>query len=304
MTDTRLGLNTRFQKLVAKDVKASRQVRSPSPERRGINAGQPVFLALLAIAATAQGAIATTEHLYLAQGLIGKCAVVGENTFIYKRRDPDSPKVEGLSSEERVRLAGNGEDGWIAIDQPNAGFVRIADLNGFQECDGEPVSTPPIPPIQVPDLCRAAKQDIYIYRQRSTASLRIRQLPLNSQVTLAGTASDGWIAISSPERGFVQTESLKRCDRVSPAVAPRTTASELCRRVTYDGDEGLNIREQPSTDSVVVGRGFLGDLVTLKTLNPILDSNGREWVEITFPVAGWISNGFPSQGDINLQRCP
>jgi hypothetical protein len=148
--------------------------------------------------------------------------------------------------------------------------------------------------------CRAAARSIFVYRERSSSN-PIRALEANEQVTLAeANGRDGWIAINSPVRGFVETRDLRRCSRVEEP----TRQLNLCRQVTYDGIEGLAIRERPDSNSPRVGGVFYGERVTLS--NPPQfrqDSEGREWAKLTAPFVGWISNGFPAVGDLNLEAC-
>jgi hypothetical protein len=171
--------------------------------------------------------------------------------------------------------------------------------------------------------CRIAAQSMFVYRERSISN-PIRALELNEQVTLAEeNGRDGWIAVSSPIRGFVEARALKSCnqqprDSREPIsqqpresreprqvqVPPRSSPSNLCRRVTYEGTEGLAIRERPEINATRVSGVFLGERVTLT--NPPqfrVDTEGREWVRLTAPSAGWMSNGFPSSGDLNLEAC-
>lgn len=150
--------------------------------------------------------------------------------------------------------------------------------------------------------CRAAARSTFIYQDRSTA-YRIRSLQPDEKVTLAeerGRA--GWIAISSPISGFVETKDLKLCSGAS--ARPASPSSNLCRQVTYKGVEGVAIRERPDINSHQLDAVFSGERVTL--VNPpqfILDDQGREWVRLSAPGAGWMSNGFPATGDINLEAC-
>lgn len=150
--------------------------------------------------------------------------------------------------------------------------------------------------------CRAAAQSIFIYAERSTAN-PIRALQADEQVTLAeASGRDGWIAIRSPISGFVQAKDLKPCGEgtvTTPPIPPNR-----CRRVIYEEEEGLTIRETPNTNSARVGGVFFGDRVTLSDPPQFrLDDAGREWVRITAPTPGWLSNGFPQLGDINLKAC-
>jgi len=154
--------------------------------------------------------------------------------------------------------------------------------------------------------CRAASRSIFIYRERSTAS-PTRALEPNEQVVLAEEdGRGGWIAISSPIRGFVEARDLKRCsgEPEQTVTRPRPPRSNLCRQVTYQGLEGVVVRETPDIYSRPISTVFFEERVTLS--NPPqsrVDGEGREWVRLTSPVVGWMSNGFPATGDLNLSAC-
>ena len=166
--------------------------------------------------------------------------------------------------------------------------------------------------------CRAASRSIFVYRERSSAS-PTRALEPNEQVVLAEEdGRGGWIAISSPIRGFVEARDLKRCSEEPEEVVirprpprseevvtrPRSPRSNLCRQVTYQGIEGVVVRERPDIYSRPLSTVFFEERVTLN--NPPqsrVDSEGREWVRLTSPVVGWMSNGFPATGDLNLSAC-
>ena len=148
--------------------------------------------------------------------------------------------------------------------------------------------------------CRAAARSTFIYQERSTTN-RIRALQSNEQVILAEAGGrDGWIAVSSPISGFVQTQDLKRCGEIS-TLPPRRN---LCRQVIYEGVEGVAVRDKPEISSSQISTVFFGDRVTLS--NPpefITDGMGREWTKLAAPSVGWMSNGIPARGDINLVAC-
>lgn len=155
--------------------------------------------------------------------------------------------------------------------------------------------------------CRAVARSTFVYQERSTTN-RIRALQTSDRVVLAEDSSrDGWIAISSPISGFVQARDLKLCSDAPPASPsrPSLSSANLCRQVTYRGKEGVAVRGRPNSSSSQVGTLFFGARVTLG--NPpqfLVDDTGREWVRITAPIVGWMSNGFPAAGDINLEACP
>jgi hypothetical protein len=74
--------------------------------------------------------------------------------------------------------------------------------------------------------------------------------------------------------------------------------------VIYEGVEGVAVREKPEVSSNQVSTVFFGDRVTLS--NPpefITDGMGREWTKLATPSVGWMSNGIPARGDINLVAC-
>jgi hypothetical protein len=77
--------------------------------------------------------------------------------------------------------------------------------------------------------------------------------------------------------------------------------SDLCRRVFEQ--RGLVVHERPTPNSPRVGGVAYRSEVQLKAdFEGIRGPGGRTWVEITEPVAGFISNGYPG-GRSNLTLC-
>ena len=158
--------------------------------------------------------------------------------------------------------------------------------------------------------CRQVIQSTFIYPQRSSVDA-VRALQVDERVTLAEeNGKGGWIAINSPISGFVQTDNLKRCGGVSsnplnpPPRNVSTRVSNRCRRVSYTGAEGLTIRERPDQNSRRIAGVFYDQEVTLSYPTEFkVDNEGREWARLALPTAGWVSNGYPSGGDLNLKAC-
>ncbi|MDJ1183106.1 SH3 domain-containing protein [Roseofilum casamattae] len=172
--------------------------------------------------------------------------------------------------------------------------------------------------------CRAAKRDIFIYRERNTSESH-RSLQRDEPVTLADEGSNGWIAISSPTTGFVEVADLKSCAEASnsgaetpaepeqpeipetpepekPAPSPPATEPEqnrLCRQVIIQ--EGLIVREEPSLEANSVGSIAYPQEVTVKAENGERTIDERVWVAITAPIRGWVSSGVG--GVVNLGGC-
>ncbi|EKD06360.1 hypothetical protein SPLC1_S543050 [Arthrospira platensis C1] len=79
------------------------------------------------------------------------------------------------------------------------------------------------------------------------------------------------------------------------------TTSDRCRKISEP--RGLVVRARPTPNSPVVGQVSYAQQVTLATnAQGITGPGGRSWVEITNPVRGFISNGFPNSSG-NLVDC-
>jgi hypothetical protein len=147
---------------------------------------------------------------------------------------------------------------------------------------------------------RCAKQSTVIFSQRSAASPALRLVTENQQVTLdENTAENGFIAVSNPVRGFIQTVTLTLC----PNSGTTPGSSSTCRRVTVP--QGLIVRQGASPSSTFVGN-VAGNSQVFLTTNPATAStgpDGRIWVKIAQPLAGWVSNGFQNVPGSNLVNC-
>jgi hypothetical protein len=85
-----------------------------------------------------------------------------------------------------------------------------------------------------------------------------------------------------------------------PAIA-QTEAPDLCRRVTER--RGLAVHRTPDPTQTQIGGVDPNATVTLAPdAEPVIGSDGRIWIKITAPVAGYISNGPPNSGG-NLAYC-
>ncbi|MCP2728975.1 hypothetical protein [Limnofasciculus baicalensis] len=192
-------------------------------------------------------------------------------------------------------VGSNTTDDTMSSSQP-ASFESQGDLQLAQSLMGE---------------CRAAKERIFVYSQRSSSSQTLGTVNPDGEVTLADSGSGGWIAVSAPLTGYVQANSLKPCKNMnSPKPNPpasntpkpnppaSTSSGGDCRQVKFP--EGLVIRQNPNSGTVV-GRLMMGN--TVRLANPRRsekDSQGRTWVQIATPKAGWISSGFP-EGNLGME---
>jgi hypothetical protein len=162
-------------------------------------------------------------------------------------------------------------------------------------------STSPVPapaPSSLVGQCRAVNKKVSVYKQAAITAPVVSTLNAQTKVTLADNGSGGFIGISSPVSGYLQTANLKPCTGTTP---PPTGST--CRRVVQP--LGLAIRRDASSDSASVGGVGNQERVELTTVPATVKKGpeGRNWVQISKPVAGWVSNGFPG-GSSNLVLCP
>ncbi|OCR02808.1 hypothetical protein BCD67_18275 [Oscillatoriales cyanobacterium USR001] len=170
----------------------------------------------------------------------------------------------------------------------------------------------------MPNLCRkiTAKQGVVIREKPSLASRQIGILVFNSQVNLVEATnalqdSEGrlWVEIASPvtgyiSNGFANSESNLGMCTASPMPQPikppdnngnnrDNNNPNLCRQVEPRvAPRGLAVRAEPSAGSTYRGGVPARSKVTLvPNYKLILDKSGqnRNWVEITSPVAGFVS---------------
>lgn len=121
------------------------------------------------------------------------------------------------------------------------------------------------------------------------------------QITLSNGAT-GWIANGAPGSGGNLIMCSPIVDNPTPTpTTPPTSTAGICRLVRSPIGGGLAIRSTPSGASI--GGVANGQTVTL--VNPIVTrlDGGRQWLQITAPSAGWVSNGQPGSSG-NLGNCP
>lgn len=165
-------------------------------------------------------------------------------------------------------------------------------------------------------LCRRVnvKQGLAVRAAANPNSAVVGGVELNRQVTLVQgfkniSGPDGrvWVEISGPVRGFVSAgypnslNNLVNCDGTSasnptpaqPAAQPTATAANLCRQVDRRAaPQGLLIRADATPTSALRGSVPTAGKVTLVSgYKLVRDKSGatRNWVEISAPVAGFVS---------------
>lgn len=157
---------------------------------------------------------------------------------------------------------------------------------------------------QLSGQCRQTNQSTPVYETRGGTNPKpVETLAANTRVTLSDNGINGLIGISSPMNGFVPASNLKGCSgSTGTGTTPPTATGSRCRQVAFP-KEGLVIRRSPTMNSARAGGVGFGERVQL-TADPATvnrGADGRNWVEVSQPVAGWVSNGYP--GRANLTTC-
>ncbi|MGI0489077.1 hypothetical protein ACN4EK_27010 [Pantanalinema rosaneae CENA516] len=177
-------------------------------------------------------------------------------------------------------------------------------VTGISPSVAVPPTAQPMQLAQLIGQCRQTNQATPVYETRGgTAPKPVDTLPANTRVTLSDNGANGLIGISSPMNGFVPASNLKGCGGSSgTGTTPPVATGSRCRQVAFP-PEGLVIRRSPTMNSARAGGVGFGERVQL-TADPATvnrGADGRNWVEISQPVAGWVSNGYP--GRANLTTC-
>jgi hypothetical protein len=170
---------------------------------------------------------------------------------------------------------------------------------------------PAAPADKAPTLvgqCRAANKRTPIYSTRNPASEVVALLEAGNAVRLSENGGEnGLIGVSNPKAGFVHSPNLKDCPgKPKPPMAeppkPDKPIAGICRKVVQP--QGLIVRNEAGNVAPIVGSLALNEKVTLaEPIETVERDDGRVWIKVVKPVAGWTSNGFVKQQFRNLGAC-
>lgn len=254
----------------------------------------------------------TTNNVVVIAAITGQCRRANRSLGIFSGAGGTGTQVGVVQTGELVRLADEGNQGWIGINFPQAGFVQASGL-AVTPCPPN-VGQPPV----TSELCRRVArppEGLVVRATPNTTSAVVGGVEQGQNITLttnpATTNKDSagrtWIQISDPARGWVSNglpgSGIGHIVYCSDNQAPPPPPPNRCRRV-INPPEGLAIRSQPSRTSGIVGGVGLNERMTITTVPATVsrDTEGRTWVQIEDPRAGWVSNGVGGQSNIGI--CP
>ncbi|XZN89858.1 MAG: SH3 domain-containing protein [Microcoleus sp.] len=128
--------------------------------------------------------------------------VAGNGLNVRQEPTTDSKAIGIIGSGRNVTIQSLGENGWVPITAPLKGYV----YGGFLgECKA--ANSPP------PTDCRlvAALRGINVYQTPSTDGETTGFVANGRRVTIESLGTDGWVPITVPLRGYVQSENLAYC---------------------------------------------------------------------------------------------
>lgn len=129
------------------------------------------------------------------------------------------------------------------------------------------------------DNCRRveAQGGLVVRQQPSPQGAVVGVVPNGRNVTIQNRGANGWVPITAPLSGYVSAVFLKSCQQ-----NPLPPAN--CRQVSVR--TGLNVRREPSVNSVIVGNLVNNQRVT------IANSGANGWVPITAPIRGYVDASY------------
>jgi hypothetical protein len=158
--------------------------------------------------------------------------------------------------------------------------------------------------------CRAANKRTPIYSARNPVSEVVMLLENGNAVILSENGGEnGLIGVSKPKVGFVHSPNLKDCPgkpkpptAEQPKPMPDKPIAGVCRKVVQP--QGLIVRNEAGNAAPIVGSLALNEKITLaEPIETVERDDGRIWIKVAKPVAGWTSNGFVKQQFRNLGAC-
>lgn len=129
----------------------------------------------------------------------------------------------------------------------------------------------------VSENCRqvSASSGVYVRREPTVYSTALGIIGGGRYVTVAPGGTTDWVPISAPLKGYVFRNFLTSCQSAPPPPSN-------CRQVS-SASGGLNVRQNPSINSAIVGKVVNRRYVTIQ------NSGANGWVPISVPLQGYVS---------------
>ncbi len=190
------------------------------------------------------------------------------------------------------------------------GLLIVPVLGLVPKAMAQDAVAPAAPAATLVGQCRAANKRTPIYSARNPTSAVVMLLETDNTVTLSENGGEnGLIGVSKPKGGFVHTPNLKDCPgKPKPPTAgqPKPTPDQpiagVCRKVVQS--QGLVVRNAAGNTAPIVGSLAVNQKITLaEPIETVERDDGRIWIKVAKPVAGWTSNGFVKQEFRNLGAC-
>ena len=141
---------------------------------------------------------------YLLAQASDTCRLVTARNGLNVRQEPtvNSQAIGIINNGRTVTIQNRGTNGWVPITAPVQGYV----YGGFlATCE-----TATVPP---PSTCRrvVANQGLPVREQPTPDGTTVGVVARGRRVTIESLGANGWVPITVPLRGYVQSENLAYC---------------------------------------------------------------------------------------------
>lgn len=141
-------------------------------------------------------------NFQVVQNLVGQCRVAKQRIFVYTQRSETSQTLRTLAPDEQVTLADNGVRGWIAISEPEVGYVRAEDLTKCpQAAKPKPTTTTSTTTTTNTTATKLGLCRIVTYK--GTEGLAIRERPDKNSPRVGGVYPGNTVTLKQDPPQFV-----------------------------------------------------------------------------------------------------
>ena len=141
----------------------------------------------------------------------GSCRQVMARNGLYVMRKPtiNSSVVTLLDYGQHVTIRNGGKNGWVGISSPTQGYISQTDYLGSCQAKGTPSSQ---------NFCRqvVTKAGLVVRQSPSIKAARVGFVPNRRSVLIEKRGRNGWVPITAPIFGYVQSKHLHYCKQGSP----------------------------------------------------------------------------------------
>lgn len=232
------------------------------------------------------------------------CGEVNVATGTYIRRQPNGNIIGSLKEGQQVTMTSQSGQGWVQIDDPQSGYVKVSDLqscfdttnsSSSQTVESETTAPGSESLSTVPqENCREIISPNVPVRSERNGEI-IATLAEGRTIYVANEGNQGWVPVERPINGYVTSANMGDC--FQDVAANRTNDATPIRKPKTPGSASVstvpnrNCRQVINRD-IPVRRERDGEIVGTLDKNQIVyiaNEGNRGWVPIEEPVNGYVT---------------